>query len=174
MMEFKEYVKNLLEKFVFDFLNPVKRLRSPNRKPRNRSVSYAYSFTRYVNDHKESHEIFGDLAHIKKARRTYHTLIMGLETCPTTGKPHIQGYIFFNEPRTLHHVHRMIPRAHIEPSRESPYKNYEYCIKSGNCLKTGNIDECESIWLIDRLGGDKGDTMIEQPVVGAVPLELST
>lgn len=163
----REYVLTTVRQFISEFIYPINR--SKNRKPRNREVSIAYSFTRYVNDHKESHEIFGHLAHYQKARRTFHTLILGLESCPTTGKPHIQGYVFFNEPRTLHHVHRMISHAHIEPSRESPMKNYEYCIKCGDVLKIGNIDEAQNIWDIMQIRGERGVPQIERPVIGPVP-----
>ena len=125
-------------------------------KRREREKWIAYSFTKYVKDHKESFELFSYHAYIKNNRSKFHTLVMGLETCPTTNRPHIQGYIFLNEPLTLHGMHVRFPNCHIEPSREGPKANYAYCTKSPDSLKIGNIDEAEFIWDIMKLRGERG------------------
>lgn len=49
------------------------------------------------------------------------------------GTPHIQGYIYFEQPKTFGQVKNTVgARAHIEPAKGSPDQNYEYCSKEGN------------------------------------------
>lgn len=46
-----------------------------------------------------------------------------------SGTPHIQGAVYFKNPRTLTGVRRLIPRAHWEPMRGSWQQASEYCRK---------------------------------------------
>lgn len=56
-------------------------------------------------------------------------IVWQYEEAPETRHVHIQGYVEFTSPRTFGGVQRMLPGAHIEPARGSPYQNYEYCTK---------------------------------------------
>lgn len=54
------------------------------------------------------------------------------------GTPHLQGYIMFNNARSFNSVKKLIPRAHIEVAKGSPYSNFEYCSKDNNFIEIGN------------------------------------
>lgn len=51
------------------------------------------------------------------------------EVAPETGTPHVQGYWYFKNPRTLAGVKKLLPTAHFEPARGSPEQNRAYCSK---------------------------------------------
>jgi len=52
------------------------------------------------------------------------------ELCPTTGTPHLQGFVSFKNARQLGGVKRLIgSRAHLEPMRGTASQSVEYCRK---------------------------------------------
>lgn len=61
-------------------------------------------------------------------------LIAGKETCPTTGRPHWQGFLYLANAKTKSAVIKMMAPRHIEIAGGSPQQNREYCLK----LKTDN------------------------------------
>lgn len=156
MTSLKSKVQRIINSTIKALIFAIHKIKMVPRLRKPRPVSIAYSFTQYVTDFREAQVLFGKLAYIKSNRSKFHTLVMGLERCPTTKRPHIQGYIFFNEPRTQHYAHWLFPKAHIEPSRESPYKNYEYCTKCPDSLKIGDIDNANFIWNLIILEGGPG------------------
>jgi len=56
--------------------------------------------------------------------------IMGKEIAPTTGTPHIQGYIEFKKQKTWNAISKMLPRAHLEKTIGTREENLVYCMKS--------------------------------------------
>lgn len=59
--------------------------------------------------------------------------IFGLETAPTTGTPHLQGYIEFTQYKRRSAVQKLIhPKAHLEPAKGNRRQNIIYCSKSGD------------------------------------------
>ena len=57
-------------------------------------------------------------------------MIMGLETAPTTGTPHIQGYMYLEEPISLRSLISRFPvQAHISIARDNPATCSNYCRK---------------------------------------------
>lgn len=50
------------------------------------------------------------------------------------GTPHIQGYIYFQHPRTFNGVIKLLDnkRIHVEKAKGSLLQNYTYCSKDGN------------------------------------------
>lgn len=56
-------------------------------------------------------------------------LIAGRETAPDTGTPHLQGYVYFANPRTLKGLKRLHSTIHWEPARTMG-PAIEYCKKS--------------------------------------------
>lgn len=52
------------------------------------------------------------------------------EVAPATGTPHLQGYVYFRNGKTLSAVTRLMPRCHITVARGSAQQNYEYCTKT--------------------------------------------
>lgn len=68
-------------------------------------------------------------------------VVVGRETAPTTGTPHWQGFIEFENPATFEQVQARIPGAHIEPARGSAWQNRAYCTKGGDFEERGQITE---------------------------------
>lgn len=50
------------------------------------------------------------------------------------GTPHLQGYVYFRNPRAAGGVSRLIPRAHLSAARGNAQQNRAYCSKDGNLL----------------------------------------
>lgn len=57
-------------------------------------------------------------------------MIYGRETCPKTDREHLQGYVYFENTKTLTAVKRILPGSpHLEPARGTPQQNIAYCSK---------------------------------------------
>lgn len=62
----------------------------------------------------------------------------GLETCPTTGRKHHQGFIWFKNPRgSIKGVANMLGKCHVEPARGRLQDNEKYCSKEGKLVEFG-------------------------------------
>lgn len=59
------------------------------------------------------------------------------EVAPTTGTPHLQGYITFNSPKTHAQVCNLMPGCHIEVMHGSLAQNETYCSKAGRLVERG-------------------------------------
>jgi len=67
--------------------------------------------------------------------------IMGLEICPTTQKEHLQGYIYYVNPRSFSSIKKKYPRAHIEAALGTPKQASEYCMKEGAYIEGGELPQ---------------------------------
>lgn len=65
-------------------------------------------------------------------------LLYGREVGEANGVPHLQGYIYFTNARTVRAVIGKLPGAHIEKARGSYASNRAYCIKSGDFTEFGD------------------------------------
>lgn len=61
----------------------------------------------------------------------------GLEIAPTTGTPHLQGYVYFPNPRVEECVRRSLPGVHISVANGTPAQNIKYCSKGGDFHEDG-------------------------------------
>lgn len=61
----------------------------------------------------------------------------GLETAPSTGTPHLQGYIHLRRKARFAQVRALFPGAHIEPANGSAEQNRDYCSKEGRFTDFG-------------------------------------
>ena len=59
-------------------------------------------------------------------------LIYGKEVAPSTGTPHLQGYVSFPSPRSLSSVRKKIVGAHVSVAKGTGVQNRDYCIKEGD------------------------------------------
>lgn len=74
----------------------------------------------------------------KDARVKY--LVFGKEVAPSTGTPHLQGYVSFTGQVSFSNVKDMIGHtAHIEPAKGSPAQNRTYCSKGGDFEEYGQV-----------------------------------
>lgn len=69
--------------------------------------------------------------------RSCRYLVVGKEEAPTTGTPHLQGYIYFDNGKSLAAVRRIFPRAHFLAARGDAKANREYCSKGGEFFEHG-------------------------------------
>jgi len=80
-------------------------------------------------------------------------LVFGHETCPTTGTPHIQGYIEFVNRKSLAAVRLLIPGAHLSTAKGTAQENRAYCTKedtdsffeSGQCEGQGSRTDLNAL-----------------------------
>lgn len=63
-------------------------------------------------------------------------LVFGREVAPTTGTPHLQGYVYFANGKTLSAA-RTTLGCHVEPARGTPTQCIEYCKKDGDFFESG-------------------------------------
>lgn len=64
----------------------------------------------------------------------------GVETCPTTGKQHHQGWVQFETPVSLRTAKkRMNFNGHLEACRGSEFDNEKYCKKDGEFFSLGKF-----------------------------------
>lgn len=66
--------------------------------------------------------------------------IWGKEIAPTTGTPHLQGYVAFVERTAFSTIRRLLPGSHIENARGDPSTNRVYCRKDGDFTEFGRFD----------------------------------
>lgn len=57
-------------------------------------------------------------------------LVFGWETCPTTGKEHIQGYFFWRNKKRATAIINLLwwTKLHLEAARKDPEANRSYCL----------------------------------------------
>lgn len=91
-----------------------------------KSRSYCYTLNNYSRE---------DEQRIQSIDCSYH--IYGRETAPTTGTPHLQGYIKFGNPRSLTSIRNVLLRCHISACKGTATQNIEYCSKSGDYWEKG-------------------------------------
>lgn len=89
-----------------------------------------YCLTVYPN------EEFGD-TEFQQAVLDCQYAIRGIEVCPSTGRVHLQCYIYYKNPRSFKKVKSKFPGAHIEPAVGGVSKNVEYCSKDGDVWEWG-------------------------------------
>ena len=60
-------------------------------------------------------------------------LVYGIERAPTTGTPHLQGYVEFDVRKRRSTVASLFPHGtHFEAARGSLFQNVAYCTKDGD------------------------------------------
>lgn len=69
----------------------------------------------------------------------YNYLIMGREICPTTGTPHIQGYIEWRRGQTFDYIRCKLFNSHIEKRKGTAHEAADYCKKTFNWEEWGTI-----------------------------------
>lgn len=101
---------------------------------------YCYTLNNYTADQYDA---------IQKIESVYH--VGGEEVAPSTGTPHIQGFIYFKNPRAFKSVHKDLFNAHLEPLRGTPEEASVYCKKEnkffeiGDCPKQGRRTDVEIV-----------------------------
>lgn len=101
----------------------------PNNGPQR---TRAWCFT--INNHTDAEE-----ASVKHAMEQARYGVYGREV-GESGTPHLQGYIYFSNPRRFQGVKNLLgDRVHLEAARGTPEQNRNYCTKDGDFYETGEI-----------------------------------
>ncbi|AXH76024.1 MAG: helicase [Violenivirus cotis] len=61
----------------------------------------------------------------------YKYLCYGKEICPTTGRPHLQAYIYFKNAKTFSAVKKILPTQNFRSCNGTTEDNVKYCSKEG-------------------------------------------
>lgn len=78
-----------------------------------------------------------DCERIKNLKTTY--LVFGYETCPDTGRPHLQGYMEFKTSKRFKTLKKLFPTMHLESRKGTRLEASDYCKKVGKYYEDGEI-----------------------------------
>lgn len=70
--------------------------------------------------------------------------ILGKEVAPSTGTPHIQGFVRYRNPISSNSMKSLNARMHFEKAKGNLLSNYKYCSKEGNFItniKKNSLDK---------------------------------
>lgn len=81
-------------------------------------------------------------------------LVYGEETAPTTGTPHLQGYVELNKRMTINALRKQIPNAHLEKRCGTAQQASAYCKKDGNYTERGTLSQQGKRVDIEKLHAD--------------------
>lgn len=70
--------------------------------------------------------------------------IYGRETCPDTGRKHLQGFVAFNKSVRLSGIKKVDPEGHYEMKRGTVAQAIEYCKKDGDFVEIGDVPSDDS------------------------------
>lgn len=95
-------------------------------KPPSKKTERAWVFT--LNNYTDD-----DILRLQSLEPKVKRMIVGREVAPTTGTPHLQGYIRFAEPVRFSWWKNQFPRAHVEVRhpKATDSQNAAYCSKAG-------------------------------------------
>ena len=92
---------------------------SPTKEALGRSYGCAwtlYDYEKYIGPLREY------------AKQTTY-MVYGYETCPDTGRPHLQGYVHWANKRSLGAFSETFGNCHVEKPKGSAEQNRAYCLK---------------------------------------------
>lgn len=95
------------------------------KKKTSRSRSWTYTLNNYNSKEEEK---------VQALDASYH--LYGRET-GENGTPHLQGYLYFKNKKSLKQLKKLIPRAHLEIARGTAKQNIDYCSKDGDTFAKG-------------------------------------
>lgn len=96
---------------------------------RDRSRAWVFTLNNYNDDHE---------AQIQNLECKY--LVYGHEVAPTTGTPHLQGFVSFHNQKDFNATRKLFPEGtHIEKKKASDFLASAYCKKDGDYFEKGEI-----------------------------------
>lgn len=96
-----------------------------------RTRNYVFTVNNY--DGEDEDQVYS-LAHDESVKY----IVVGKEV-GESGTPHLQGFICFNQPKSLNQVKRLFPTAHFEEKRGTFQQAADYCKKEGNYFEAGTL-----------------------------------
>jgi len=92
----------------------------------SRHRSFCFTWNNYPDDHQDRLDQCG-----------YRYVLFGYEWAPTTGTPHLQGFLYFTNAKTLAAVIKLLPGVVLLVAKGSYTQNRVYCTKGGDYLEFG-------------------------------------
>lgn len=104
-------------------LGPVVGLLTIQRMDNMRGHNWCFTYNNWTGEDVKKIECLHAEGHARY-------VVFGYERAPTTGTPHLQGYVSFNKQLRIAQVKELIgARAHCELARGTPEQNRAYCTK---------------------------------------------
>lgn len=86
--------------------------------------------------------------------------VCGREICPTTGTPHLQGYVYFATKKSFKQLKKLYPTANFRNANGTPEQASMYCKKSdkdyfekGDCPRQGKRSDLDDVRQVIANGG---------------------
>jgi len=92
----------------------------------NKNRNFVFTWNNYTDD---------SIDFIKSLPCKY--VVVGKEIAPTTGTPHLQGFISWSSPRSLASTIKSLPGCHVEVAKTSE-EAIAYCKKESDYIEVGN------------------------------------
>lgn len=105
-----------------------------SKKSAGRSRGYVFTLNNYTPEEVENVKLLADTDEVRY-------LVFGHEVAPTTGTPHLQGFILFENQTAFGTVRKLIPRANIQTRRATDFQASEYCKKEGDFFEAGTAPQ---------------------------------
>ena len=89
-----------------------------------------------------------------------------------SGTPHLQGYVYWTNPRAFNSMKKLLPRAHWEIAKSCAADNKKYCSKDDDYFEIGEMPSqgkrTELNEVKDRIveGAKVDDIIMENPTLG--------
>lgn len=132
---FKMEVENMTDTQWLDYCRAIVTDQKHVREPKPIGIvptiprirGWCFTWNNYTED---------DWEYIKTLKCQY--LVVGKEEAPTTGTPHLQGYIYYKDAKTRSAVSKDLrSKAHLIEAKGNANQNFIYCTKSGDFLEKG-------------------------------------
>ncbi len=103
--------------------------------PKSRGKRWTWTINNYTNDDLDQ------LPTMVGKGQPFSYICYGLEICPSTGTPHLQGYLECWDRLRTPQVSKLLPRAYLVLSGGTPKENYTYCSKNDDFRQFGTISK---------------------------------
>lgn len=98
--------------------------------------SRGWCFTVFLKDDDVDVDVRKNVIELHKLKNCVY-IIVGIETCPTTGRKHLQGYVYYKNAVSFKSVKTVLRESHWEKAKGTPEQNQKYCSKEGNYVEEG-------------------------------------
>ncbi len=98
--------------------------------PRRQARNWIFTLNNYSDEQVLHLQLLGASDEIRY-------LVYGYELAPTTGTPHLQGFVSFSRRREFSHVSGLLPQCHLDIARGNASQCRNYCIKGGDFEEFG-------------------------------------
>lgn len=119
----------------------------------SRSRGWVFTINNYTE--KDEEEV--------RKMKGYKYIVAGKEI-GESGTPHIQGYVYFENQRTMKSVSKMLTRARLDVARGSASQNEAYCNKDTKWIEDGEQPKQGARIDLDEIGAAilKGDSTVDE------------